>query len=687
MRSASWFRRAFLPIVILIVAFGLRLYHLDFQSIWWDEGHSIFVASHPMAEIPTLPAMDVHPPAYFALLRLWSAWAGSSEFALRYLSVIFSLMTVALMWRFGAKIIGLLKDTATSKNYTSPLPVLAALMAALSPMYVAYAQEVRSYAMITFLAVVSTLALWKIVFAGSQSTPHRHRATIALYILSTAACLYTHYFTIFLLLFQNLVWLIWAILPRPPIPSAPPHKIYRRSKIKIWIPTQAAILLLFLPQLRLALRQVTSYTNPNLIPPTLPYFISRSWQAYTAGLTINPTPAQWAGWSFAGVLLITWTLVFIVLSKSRRPPDKPKTATPESTLHPFLFLLAWFTIPLAIYFVILQRRPSFEPRYLMLVTPALFLLPAFGLAQLRYLKKYAERIAYYVLRISYYVLLAVTLCTLIVGLYHYYTNETFFKDDSAGVARWLATETTANDIVYVDVPHPFHYYAKRENIPAPTAYLFVDAHTAADTLNREAAGRDRLFWVTWWGSDTDPRGIIRFLVEKAGQPAGQRDFKGYRVEWFNLAPDVEFSLPSQLPPANAIFGNVVRLDGIALGNTAIPGNPAWATLHFTLLQNTDTDYKVSLRLRGNDGQIAGQIDRDILNDRHFRTSAWPLNDPALNQAINVYLIPLPSETPPGVYQLEAVLYNAKPPYPSEGVAGHQTSDGVAAILGQVTVSP
>jgi hypothetical protein len=37
-----------------------------------------------VAEIPTLPGMDVHPPGYFVLLQ-WMA-CGWSEYALRYLS-------------------------------------------------------------------------------------------------------------------------------------------------------------------------------------------------------------------------------------------------------------------------------------------------------------------------------------------------------------------------------------------------------------------------------------------------------------------------------------------------------------------------------------------------------------------------------------------------------------------------
>jgi hypothetical protein len=262
------------------------------------------------------------------------------------------------------------------------------------------------------------------------------------------------------------------------------------------------------------------------------------------------------------------------------------------------------------------------------------------------------------------------------------------------VAGWLAAETTANDLVYVDVPHPFHYYVARGQIAAPTRYLFVDIHTAADTLTHEAAGRDRLFWVTWRGSDTDPRGVIPFLAQKYGDKLGERDFRGYHVEWFSLPHNkVSFSLPTDLNPVNAVFGDVLRLDGAASGgyppssDTTPRTHPAWAVLHFTLLHQTNIDYKVSLRLRGDNGRIAAQADKELLNDRHFRTSAWPLADPALNQAINVYTLSLAPDTPTGRYRLEVVVYNARPPYPSEGVTGIESAGGVAAVIGNITVIP
>jgi hypothetical protein len=160
------------------------------------------------------------------------------------------------------------------------------------------------------------------------------------------------------------------------------------------------------------------------------------------------------------------------------------------------------------------------------------------------------------------------------------------------------------------------------------------------------------------------------------------------VEWFSPPQaNTAFSLPTTLTPIEATFGDVLRLDGIAYGDSTTVDNLGWATLHFTLLRETDVDYKVSLRLRGEDGRVISQVDRALLNDRHFHTSAWPITDPALNQAINVYTLPLTPDTPPGAHQLEVVVYNSQPPHPSEGVTRHESNDGVAAIIGRVTVKP
>jgi predicted ribosomally synthesized peptide with SipW-like signal peptide len=668
-RQVSEFGIRLLILVILLVAFALRVYRLDLQSIWWDEGHSIQMASAALAQIPILPGMDVHPPGYFFLLHEWMAVAGRSEFALRYLSVIFSVLTVALLTSFGRELGG------------RRVGWVAGVLAALSPLHVAYAQEVRMYAVVTFFALASVYFQWKImedwkadglISRGDSFTvtkPSKRPIILHLvaYVLATVASLYTHYFTVFLLFFENLVWLVWALVLRDGGGN-------RRKRVEAWLGAQLAILVLFLPQLRLALRQTIAYANPNLVPPGLSEFISRSWVAYTIGTAVDPAIAPQLAWLMAGFFALA-LLASIV---------RVRQGAPNDWLGTLLFLLGWLLVPLGVYFLILQRRPSFEPRYMMLVTPALLLIMAWGLGSAIRARNQRLRWAGFGL--------SVALAVLGVGTWSYFTNVEASKDDSRGVAAWLAVETTPTDVVYVDVPHPFHYYA--DQILAPTRYLFVDIHTAADEFNAEAAGQDRrLFWVTWWGSDTDPRGVVPFLLDKAGQRAGELDFRGYHVAWWDLQGDAHFSLPTNLSQANIVFGDVIRLDGLAFSDKVQVGGAVWATLHFSLLKDVDEDYRVSVRLRDLGGEMLPPTDKDLLNDRHFRTSAWPVNDPRLNQAINVYMLPVASGASPGDYCLETVVYDADT-MEALPVSGAPISEcisppgnSISAWLGTVAVSP
>ena len=641
-RYGRWFEVGVSGSLILF-AFVIRLYRLDAQSIWWDEGHSLQMASAPIAQIPTLPGMDVHPPGYFVALHGWISLIGDSQFSIRYLSLCFSLLTVALLLRFGRVLGGL------------SVGWWAALLTAVSPFYVAYAQEVRMYAMVTFWATASVYFLWRFLQDKDPLSHLRGKLWLIGYVLTTTLSLYTHYFTLFLIAFQNVVWLIW--LWRGHYHSAEPqlgHESETNSmlwspQLSLWLGSQLAIFLLFIPQLRLATRQIGGYANPNLNPPGLIDFISQSWQAYTSGLTIDPTMIR------PYLIVIALVLiggVFLHLGDKR-----------------FLFLVTWLIIPLGLYYLILQSRPSFEPRYMMLVTPSIFLLLGLTVAN-------SGRIM---------PILGIGLAAVfVVGLYHYFNDVAFFKDDAEAVTRWLGEETTANDIVFVDVPHPFDYYAK--DIPAPVDYLFVDIHTAADVLNEAALGRDHFYWVTWWGSDTDPRGVIPYLLQKqAGPEQASKQFRGYHVVRYDLS-DQPFSLPTDLSATEVNFDNVLLLNGLAYSQQLELGQAGWVTVEFLQMADMAVNYKLSLRLRTPTGEVLSQTDKLILNDRHFQTADWPIDDPALNRGINVFALPLADPTYRGPLILEAVVYNADDLASIAAYGVPTTNDDlVSAQIGQVEV--
>src|SRR5205085_11298521 len=84
---ALLYRRDRLLLLLCFAAYILRLFHLDAQSLWYDEGFSAWLSAMPLDQITARTAVDIHPPLYYYLLHFWIGLMGQSEFALRFLSL------------------------------------------------------------------------------------------------------------------------------------------------------------------------------------------------------------------------------------------------------------------------------------------------------------------------------------------------------------------------------------------------------------------------------------------------------------------------------------------------------------------------------------------------------------------------------------------------------------------------
>jgi len=93
---------------ILGLAFALRVWQLDTQSLWHDEGLSWWFAREPLWQMLRSVAGTEHPPFYFFVLGLWMRVAVDSAYALRFFSVVGGVLTVAGLiaitrrWRWAA---------------------------------------------------------------------------------------------------------------------------------------------------------------------------------------------------------------------------------------------------------------------------------------------------------------------------------------------------------------------------------------------------------------------------------------------------------------------------------------------------------------------------------------------------------------------------------------------------------
>jgi hypothetical protein len=122
--------------IILFLSLFLRLIGLN-QSLWLDEAISANVAKdYSLMEIPSqFSKSDFHPPLYYMMLDAWTNVAGYSEISLRLPSVIFSMVTIYVVYLMGG--------------------VGAAALVGFNPLLVYYSQEARMYSMVTMLLILA----------------------------------------------------------------------------------------------------------------------------------------------------------------------------------------------------------------------------------------------------------------------------------------------------------------------------------------------------------------------------------------------------------------------------------------------------------------------------------------------------------------------------------------------------
>jgi uncharacterized membrane protein len=114
-------------------------------SYWWDELYSVVSSSLPINKLfSEFILRDVHPPFYSLLLKFWIMLFGNSEIAARSLSLIFTLSAFLLLLHFSKK----------NVSYLS-IPVLLVFFTT-NRLFIYYAQEARSYAMVLFLSTFLT---------------------------------------------------------------------------------------------------------------------------------------------------------------------------------------------------------------------------------------------------------------------------------------------------------------------------------------------------------------------------------------------------------------------------------------------------------------------------------------------------------------------------------------------------
>ncbi|MEB0044990.1 MULTISPECIES: glycosyltransferase family 39 protein [unclassified Pseudomonas] len=208
-------------LLIILLAAMVRFHNINLPYFWTDEAFSALVSVLSPQAIWFHMGRDVHPPLYFLMLHVWIAVFGDSVFAIRAMSAVAGVATVAVgMW--------LMRLISTLKT-----ALLAGLLIALLPISVRYSQEARMYTLETLWLLGATIALVYWV-----KTP-RNRYLVAYGLLMTAA-LYTHYLAILCAL-SHFLYLVILRFKRD-------ETLHYLTRPMLWV-AYAAISILYLPWL------------------------------------------------------------------------------------------------------------------------------------------------------------------------------------------------------------------------------------------------------------------------------------------------------------------------------------------------------------------------------------------------------------------------------------------------------
>jgi mannosyltransferase len=166
-----------LLVLLILIAARFRRHALS-APYWIDEGISVGISSHHLADIPGLLRQDGSPPLYYLLLHGWMVLFGGGEVATHALSLTFSILCIpAALW-FAWSLFG------------RRAGVYAATLAAVNPYLGAYGQETRMYALVALLGLVGATAF-------VEAFIRRKRAFVWVFAVVEALLLYTHNWGLF----------------------------------------------------------------------------------------------------------------------------------------------------------------------------------------------------------------------------------------------------------------------------------------------------------------------------------------------------------------------------------------------------------------------------------------------------------------------------------------------------------
>ena len=336
----------YLLIAIVILATALRVYHIDFQSIWLDEIHTMNEANPkiPLKELyNVIMAGEQMPPLYFYSLYFLFKIFGYTTLVARVYSAIVGIVSVFSIYLLGKEMIN------------KKAGLFAALLLSVNSFHLYYSQDARPYMLFFLFTTFSFYNLIKFLKLPSKKN--------ALYYgITTAMMINTHFFGLFVLFSQYITLLFFLILSK---------NTQRKGFFVNSFISGIVTLLLFIPSIKVFIK-VSEIKDFWIPAPTLDAY-TLIFKEFFGNSELVLT--------LVGLLFIIY---FIKLSKEKNTSIEYKSIIENKTIFAFVLLIPWIIIVLLIPLIRSYLSiPMIISRYFISILPALIIILSIAINQFK----------------------------------------------------------------------------------------------------------------------------------------------------------------------------------------------------------------------------------------------------------------------------------------------------------------
>ncbi|MGZ4689163.1 MAG: glycosyltransferase family 39 protein [Acidimicrobiia bacterium] len=333
--------------IALTLATAVVLRFASRSDLWLDEALTVNISRLPLRDLPGALRHDGAPPMYYALLHGWMLLFGDGDFAVRALSGVIGVATLPAAYFAGLRLGG--SDPERRRWVAWSLVLLVAT----SPFAVRYATEVRMYSLTILLVLLGYIAVLRVLDQPSLGR-------LACVSAVTAALLFTHYWSFFLLAVVGAVF-VWSAIAGP----ADVRTAARRLVLALAVGG-----LCFIPWLPTLSSQLEHTGTP--------------WADATISLSIvASTMSQFAGGRLVVGRLLLVVLVGLALFGVFARKRTNAGASSSAVRWVALVGVATLVLGLAVSYV---ATSTYQVRYAAVVFPFVLMVAAFGLTVVKDLR-------------------------------------------------------------------------------------------------------------------------------------------------------------------------------------------------------------------------------------------------------------------------------------------------------------